>query len=213
MQITRTAAVELLVAIGVSTATSWTPDRIAKKLNNLSDLLDGNDLTAVADVVKANIASCTAATAAGTKIEVTADGTEAAGKKGKAKKEPKAEKPAKEPKAEKPAKPAKVEKVGPNGVRVTKGRAYFAAYEIAKNGFANGINEAMVGAVDEAVGKANPVQTKFDLSSAWQAVNGFLAGLREQLGALPEGMPVPFDVDAPAPTPAPAPAPEATPAA
>ena len=66
---------------------------------------------------------------------------------------------------------------GAPGVRPQQsGRSYQAGVIIRERGLEAGVTDELVALLDERVGKANPVQSKFDLASAWHTLNGYING-------------------------------------
>ena len=222
MKITRTQAVAILTAFGITTSATWALDRMQTKLSACSDLLGSCPRESVPAELQPLYDELTAAMAATppTAVTVEDDGTATAttkAKKPKGKKAaavttegttpdgaaaPAAAAPAKAEKAPKPAKPTPTT----TNVRPTNGRKYQAARLLVLANFraTNPIShdkglphkDELVAAVDAAVGKANPVQTAFDVAHGWQALNGVLAGLKEAGFDLKNiGLPEPLAVE------------------
>jgi outer membrane biosynthesis protein TonB len=102
LEITRTAAIAIFAAIGISTAGKWNATRLGAKLAKLDDMID-EDGEAEDPAVQADIDRVLAADT----ITVTAAKAAAKEPKAKAAKEPKAKAAAKEPKAKAAAKEPK----------------------------------------------------------------------------------------------------------
>lgn len=72
--------------------------------------------------------------------------------------------------------PAEPDVEPPTYVRHTKGRPYQAGRVIAEVGTAEGVTQRMVDMVEERCKKKNPKETRFALTRAWHAIDGFLGG-------------------------------------
>ncbi len=179
--ITKTAALALFTALGMTNADKWNAKRLAAKLAKVDEMVDANTkledkaadktLTAVLKAIAVNeeivVAenaeekAATPAPVADKKVNlakaIAANKEEHSGKKPKAEKTPKAEKP---------------KALTTPGVRETKTRPYLAGVIIAKHGAEAGITEAMAKELDVAYGKTNPTESLFCLRNAWHAVRG-----------------------------------------
>lgn len=198
-QITRERAVELFVALGLTSATKWNAKRMAAKLAKIDEMVDEDtNLEGTADETLTTVLE---AIENDEDIEVQAAAKEdapaepAKAKKGKGKgkgkdeEKPelkegdegwvdadaaeKKEKAAAEKKAAKEKAAAAKKKAAIPGVRATITRPFLAGQIIKKHGRKAGVTEAMVTELDEIYGKANPAESMFTLRNAWHAIRGF----------------------------------------
>jgi hypothetical protein len=181
LEITRTAAIAIFAAIGISTAGKWNATRLGAKLAKLDDMID-EDGEAEDPAVQADIDRVLAADT----ITVTAAKAAAKEPKAKAAKEPKAKAAAKEPKAKAAAKEATAKAdakaakeaakaAKPAGIRETVTRAHCAGQVLAKYPAAAGIAPSMVEEVNELYGKDNDVESLSRLKNVWHGLAGFRA--------------------------------------